>query len=74
MRWYTHLQGTTNLNIDFQIGFGFELNDYDDIIIGLVDDEQREAHSEATSFIFCYLILFRLLIISINILNSRKNI
>jgi len=31
-----------NLNIDFQIGFGFELNDYDDAIIGLVDDERRE--------------------------------
>ena len=31
-----------NLNIDFQIGFGFELNDYDDAIIRLVDDEIRE--------------------------------
>jgi len=31
-----------NLCIDFQIGFGFELNDYDDAIIGLVDDERRE--------------------------------
>ena len=31
-----------NLNIDFQIGFDFELNDYDDAIIGLVDDERRE--------------------------------
>ena len=31
-----------NLNIDFQIGFGFELNDYDDAIIGLVDDERWE--------------------------------
>ena len=31
-----------NLNIDFQIGFGFDINDYDDIIIGLVDDERWE--------------------------------
>ena len=31
-----------NLNIDFQIGFGFELNDYDDVIVGLVDDERWE--------------------------------
>ena len=31
-----------NLTIDFQIEFGFELNNYDDAIIGLVDDERRE--------------------------------
>ena len=27
-----------NLNIDFQTGFGFELNDYDDPIIRMDDD------------------------------------
>ena len=31
-----------NLTIDFQIEFGFELNNYDDAIIGLVDDERQE--------------------------------
>ena len=31
-----------NLNIDFQTSFGFELNDYDGVIIGMVDDAQQE--------------------------------
>ena len=31
-----------NLNIDFQTGFGFELNDYDDAIIGMDDGAGQE--------------------------------
>ena len=31
-----------NFNIDFQTSFGFQLNDYNSIIIGMVDDAQQE--------------------------------
>ena len=31
-----------NLNIDFETSFGFELNDYDDSIVGMDDDIGRE--------------------------------
>ena len=31
-----------NLNIDFQTGFGFELNNYNDVIIEMADDAGQE--------------------------------
>ena len=46
-----------NLNIDFQTGFGFELNDYDDAIIGMVDDAWQEDPLRS-SFIYIFLPYF----------------
>ena len=45
-----------NFNIDFQTGFGFELNDYDDPIIGMANDARQE--DPLRSFIYTLLLYF----------------
>ena len=44
-----------NLNIDFQTGFGFELNGYDDTIIRMDDDAGREGPWRRN---FIYIVLY----------------
>ena len=58
-----------NLNIDFQIGFGFELNYFDGIIIEPVDDERWEDPFRSN---FIYILLPYFIYITNNIYKYIK--